>query len=214
MSIDTLAPEKIHHTHLLGMLTLQDQMNTRVHPDWRAQQFAWYRAIWTECAELMDHYGWKWWKKQTPDLEQIRLEVVDIWHFGLSIWLLEGGDTATLATQMLADWQNSPSDRDPREVIEALALDTLQHQRLHLGLFCELLALSSMTLDDLYRRYVGKNVLNFFRQDHGYKEGSYQKVWYGREDNEVLSDLLTQLDDTAHDFPDQLYQALAEAYPG
>ena len=39
----------------------------------------------------MDHYGWKWWKKQSPDTEQVKLELVDIWHFGLSQLILEHG---------------------------------------------------------------------------------------------------------------------------
>ena len=69
---------------ILNMLRMQHRMNTRVHEDWIAQKFEWYRATWIECGELMDHVGYKWWKKQTPDMEQVRLEVVDIWHFGMS----------------------------------------------------------------------------------------------------------------------------------
>jgi len=42
----------------------------------------------------------------------------------------------------------------------------------------------------LFEMYVAKNVLNKFRQDHGYKEGSYHKVWNGREDNEVLAEII------------------------
>jgi len=66
------------------MLTLQDEMNTKVNSDWREQGFEWYRAIWVECAEMLDHYGWKWWKAQAPDMPQVELELIDIWHFGLS----------------------------------------------------------------------------------------------------------------------------------
>jgi len=40
---------------LLTMLIMQDAMNTRVHRDWRDKNLEWYRAIWIECAELMDH---------------------------------------------------------------------------------------------------------------------------------------------------------------
>ena len=69
---------------LLTMLEMQNSMNTKVHPQWIEQDFAWYRAVWIECAELMDHYGYKWWKQQRPDDEQVKLEVIDIWHFGLS----------------------------------------------------------------------------------------------------------------------------------
>ena len=49
---------------------------------------------------------------------------------------------------------------------------------------------------ELFRQYVGKNVLNFFRQDNGYKEGTYRKFWSGREDNEVLVDILQSLDES------------------
>ena len=59
---------------LVVMLEMQDAMNARVNPDWRNAGNAWYRAIWTECAEMLDHYGWKWWKHQQPDLEQVQLE--------------------------------------------------------------------------------------------------------------------------------------------
>ena len=58
------------------MLELQDSMNSKVREDWREQNFEWYRAIWIECAELLDHHGWKWWKKQQPDVNQIALELV------------------------------------------------------------------------------------------------------------------------------------------
>ncbi|HEY5740253.1 MAG TPA: dUTP diphosphatase, partial [Gammaproteobacteria bacterium] len=60
----------------------------------------------------------------------------------------------------------------------------------------------------------GKNVLNFFRQDHGYKEGSYVKQWHGREDNEHLSELLSQLDSGSADFREQVYRGLEQRYPG
>ena len=73
--------------------------------------------------------------------------------------------------------------------------------------------LMAMDLDELFRQYVGKNTLNFFRQDHGYKEGSYIKIWHGEEDNEVLANLVTTLDTSADDFQQQLYSALAAKYP-
>ena len=55
-------------------------------------------------------------------------------------------------------------------------------------------------------------MLNFFRQDHGYQDGTYVKQWQGREDNEHLSELLESLDDAAPDFPEQVYQALESRY--
>ena len=57
---------------------------------------------------------------------------------------------------------------------------------MHFSDFATIMHLIEMDFDALYRSYVGKNVLNFFRQDHGYKEGTYVKNWAGREDNEHL----------------------------
>ena len=69
-----------------------------------------------------------------------------------------------------------------------------------------------LSADALYRHYVGKNVLNFFRQDHGYQDGTYVKEWQGREDNEHLSELLESLDAATSNFPEALYEALASRY--
>ena len=69
-----------------------------------------------------------------------------------------------------------------------------------------------LSADSLYCHYVGKNVLNFFRQDHGYQEGTYIKQWQGREDNEHLSELLAELDADASDFPEAVYEALQTRY--
>jgi dimeric dUTPase (all-alpha-NTP-PPase superfamily) len=198
------------------MLDLQDRMNTKVHPEWREQGFEWYRAAWIECAELMDHAGYKWWKHADPDLEQIQLEVVDIWHFGMSALLAQGSDIDTLAREISTDL-----DEEPREAVaslleatEALAEVCLTTQSFSTPAFLNLMRASGLSFDQLYRMYVGKNVLNFFRQDHGYKEGSYVKVWGGREDNEHLSDLLATMDVADDDFAESLYKGLVALYPG
>ena len=98
---------------LVTMLTMQDRMNTRVHPEWIAQNFAWYRAAWIECGELIDHYGYKWWKKQVPEMDQVRLEIVDIWHFGMSALFTPALTIEQLAEAMdaeIAVWEGSGLD--------------------------------------------------------------------------------------------------------
>jgi hypothetical protein len=84
---------------------------------------------------------------------------------------------------------------------------------MHFSDFATVMNLIEMNFDALYRSYVGKNVLNFFRQDHGYKDGSYIKVWQGREDNEHLVDVVNQLDSNDSSFRDDVYQGLAARYP-
>ena len=198
---------------LLVMLELQDAMNSRVNPDWRRANNEWYRAIWTECAEMLDHYGWKWWKHQQPDLDQVRLELVDILHFAMSDYLLRNDDNETVAERILDEMSVPESVADIRQAIEAMALSTIANQAMHFSAFANVMHLIDMDFDQLYRMYVGKNVLNFFRQDNGYKDGSYIKVWQDREDNEHLAELLTSLDSDSAEFKDEVYQGLQARYP-
>lgn len=195
------------------MLEMQESMNRHVHPEWDSQGFAWYRAIWTECAEMMEHYGWKWWKKQSPDADQVSLELIDIWHFGLSILLVEQRDADHIEAQLVAGLDESPA-AEFREALEAFTLDVLQTRSFDLTRFAHLMTLSGLSFDELYRRYVGKNMLNRFRQDNGYKEGSYIKVWNGLEDNEVLIQVLSSTDTNTEDFANRVYAQLAHHYPG
>ena len=201
---------------LKSMLQLQDDMNTKVNADWRTQNFAWYRAIWVECAELLDHYGWKWWKKQQPDIEQVRLELIDIWHFGLSMVLTEFADEQRCLDHLstgLANMHNHAVEPETfRALLEAFAGEVITRKAFSVEQFAELLSAADMTFDDLYTGYVGKNVLNFFRQDHGYKDGSYRKLWSGREDNEHLVEAVAALDRRDPDFARSLYQALQQRY--
>lgn len=195
------------------MLTMQDSMNTRVHPEWIEQNFEWYRAAWIECGELIEHYGYKWWKKQEPDLPQVQLEVIDIWHFGLSALFVPGKSIEAIADEIEVELTaHEPSGAGVREATESLAQHCLETRAFSPSRFWDLMLASGLEFDALYSAYVGKNVLNFFRQDHGYKEGTYVKNWAGREDNEHLVDLVADLDKGADDFADQVYSALKARY--
>lgn len=197
------------------MLALQDAVNTQVHPEWRGQGNPWYRAIWVECAELLDHYGWKWWKGQQPDLDQVRLELVDIWHFGLSTLLERELAADGIAAEFAAALAEPAPRGDPevfRGAVEQFAARTLVAQDFDLPGFAVLMQVIDLGFDELYRRYVGKNVLNRFRQDHGYQDGSYRKHWHGREDNVWLVELSDALDAESDSFARDLYAALRARY--
>jgi hypothetical protein len=170
--------------------------------------------VWVECAELLDHFGWKWWKRQQPDLDQVRLEVVDIWHFGLSDLMRAGALDESVAERLRAVGDVPAGDDEAfREAVESLAQQTLSDRLFALEPFVAVLHTLPLPLTELFRLYVGKNVLNHFRQDHGYKAGTYRKTWQGREDNEHLVELLGALDGVPADaVPERLYQALADRY--
>jgi dimeric dUTPase (all-alpha-NTP-PPase superfamily) len=195
------------------MLVMQDAMNSRVSDIWRENGYEWYRAIWVECAEMLDHHGWKWWKHQEIDIAQVQLELVDIFHFGLSLRLMSGDNAELIASELSKELHQGTAESDFKIALENLASAAVTNKAFDAKALADCMSLMNMDLDELFRQYVGKNTLNFFRQDHGYKEGSYIKEWHGEEDNEVLAKLVTTLDTGAEDFQQQLYQALEAKYP-
>ena len=193
------------------MLDLQNKINEKVHPHWREQNFEWYRAIWVECAELLDHYGWKWWKKQNPNQAQIELELVDIWHFGLSI-LLSNYDiekSISLISEGMIDQRGSGKFR---ENLEDFTSNTLQTRSFDLKRFNQVMNDVGLTFEKLYVGYISKNVLNSFRQDKGYQAGTYIKDWGGIEDNEYLIRLASKMDPKSENFSSELYTLMEKEY--
>ena len=193
------------------MLDLQNKINEKVHPHWREQNFEWYRAIWVECAELLDHYGWKWWKKQSPNQAQIELELVDIWHFGLSI-LLSNYDiekSISLISEGMIDQRGSGKFR---ENLEDFTSNTLQTRSFDLKRFNQVMNDVGLTFEKLYVGYISKNVLNSFRQDKGYQAGTYIKDWGGIEDNEYLIRLASKMDPESENFSSELYTLMEKEY--
>jgi len=197
---------------IISMLSMQDKMNTKVHAQWREQNFQWYRAIWIECAELLDHYGWKWWKKQTPDVDQIALELVDIWHFGLSLLLISDLSEEDIVNRVCSAFDQSEYEGDFATDLEDFTERTLSTKDFDVERFSRLMVGINMDFDTLHVGYIGKNVLNFFRQDNGYQDGTYNKQWNGVEDNEHLVDIASTLDTSSPDFADTLYQKMQDRY--
>lgn len=189
-------------------------------PDWRTAGWEFYRAIWAECAELMDHIGWKWWKLQDYDEIQARLEVTDIWIFGLSDMLSRGNSAQDLDDQGVVETlrlcQGVPPDVDTGTlltVVEHLAKETLQAKAFQVRHFANLMLALPLSYEELYRLTVGKTVLNHFRQDYGYTSGEYTKLWNGLEDNEVLERALEAVSDGGDEgFAVRLYNELATRY--
>ena len=184
--------------------------NEQVHPEWEQQGYSYLRAVWIECAEALDHYGWKWWMHQERKLDQVRLELVDIWHFGLSELIRKGADLEAVAHEMVlfASETTSVSFRASLEFIAARAL----HGEFDTRAFVRSLNALPMSLSELYGTYIGKNVLNRFRQEHGYSEGRYVKIWGDCEDNAHLAEIVRELDFERDDVREQLALALESRY--
>jgi len=190
----------------------------------------WKRCIYMECAELIDSFNWKHWKdiEKPIDWENAVIEIVDIWHFIISLVLedgkinrgkginrivrdvtdVQGFDRFTQEPYSIKEAQSAEIINDIEKIIHETTdfkidiYDSLLKNYFALSLKC------GVNLKVLYRYYIAKNVLNGFRQNHGYKEGTYKKVWDGKEDNVVMLEIL----DTKPFGADELYKELEKAY--
>jgi len=211
-------------TQLVSMLEMQDGMNKKVNPDWVAANNNWHRAIQVEAVEAIEHHGWKWWKKQNCDMAQLRMELVDIWHFILSTVIQNTRGSIRFSTiEMISELNLSQKSVQFDNQYYILAKMSLLEKldlmvglsaakRTSLALFDSLLSDCGMSWVELFKQYTGKNVLNVFRQDYGYKAGTYIKIWNGREDNEHLVEVLDIIDLSVNNVHDELYQTLKSRY--
>lgn len=202
-------------------LELQDRLNSTVNPEWLTAGYAWHRAIYMEAAEYLEHLGWKWWKKSPQDLAQAQLELVDIWHFILSHHLVKAKGDENVAVININDELRHPTNavfvgyhtKAVDNLTWTQAVDAFvslaSGEVIELTLFNRLMSMSGLTWDELHIRYMAKNVLNIFRQMHGYKDGEYVKEWLGEEDNVVLMRLITERPDAT---VDQLFSRLETLY--
>lgn len=221
---------------ILLMLQLQNQLNEATNGDkWtegitkNGKTINWRRCIYMECAEMVDSFSWKHWKSidKEPDWDNHQIEVVDVWHFIMSLAIeeysknLRGGvedlgisigqspDFDTIDTAK----ENFSKQEDVIEQVEKLIRLSINEGGLDLekliAEFFSLVMMSGLNLDTLYRLYMGKNILNQFRQDHGYKDGSYIKVWNGEEDNVVMKRVW---EEDSNIKPDKLYKELEKVY--
>ncbi|GGW89738.1 dUTP diphosphatase [Alteromonas halophila] len=215
----------LNQQQLATMLALQNKMNSKVNESWLTAGYGFLRAAMVESVEAIEHHGWKWWKAQNKDLAQLQMELVDIWHFALSASIIDyKGDVSAAASAIAAQLAQSqthvvfdgvdyyPGKQTLLDNLELMA-GLCAAKRFSVPLFMLIVEQCEMSTDELFRQYVGKNVLNFFRQDHGYKSGSYLKVWQGREDNEHLVEVLESLSSDDANYSDAVYAGLKARYP-
>ncbi len=221
---------------ILLMLQLQAQLNDATNGDeWtkgttkNGKTINWKRCIYMECAEMVDSFSWKHWKSinKEPDWDNHQIEVIDVWHFILSLAIenysqnLKGGiediainisqleSFSTIDVQVKAfDSQDNVIEKVENLIRLSLTQENLEIEKL-ISEFFDLVVMSGLNLETLYRLYVGKNILNQFRQDNGYKDGSYIKVWDGEEDNIVMKRVW---EDNGDIKPDALYKELTKLY--
>ena len=78
----------------------QKRLNQKINPDLyteiddpeiKRQRFLQFElALRQESAEAIDSLNWKWWKKDNDDWDNIKIELVDILHFWVSMCTVAG----------------------------------------------------------------------------------------------------------------------------
>ncbi len=220
---------------LENMLKLQQKLNDETNGlNWEngytkeGKLISWRRCIYMECAELIDSFAWKHWKNisQPTNWENVHIEIVDIWHFILSLLLEKylnkneknfkniANDVASISVfRDFCKEEENPNESDIYGILNDIEL--IIHKCSGFGfnleellsIYFTLAIKCGLNLKSLYKTYIGKNVLNIFRQNNGYKIGNYKKIWNGREDNEILAEILDQ----ELDF-DTIYKKLEKHY--
>jgi len=207
------------------MFTLQNELNNHTNGEmWvdgltkENRQISWYRCIYMEAAEAIDSFNWKHWKNINvePDWANIKVELVDIWHFVMSEAIRVGDPSYANQYEEI----DVAGDLDPEILLQTLekilalsAQAKIENNenaiRETIDLFFVALSGIGMDTAELYKRYVVKNQLNTFRQQNGYKDGSYIKTWGEVEDNVVAFNIM---DDNPGISPSDLYLQLESAY--
>lgn len=184
------------------------------------------RCVYMECAELIDSFDWKHWKLGKNNFLNVKIELVDIWHFIMSLLLEETKreDKASFLAHEINSNKNFISfckykHANPEENIYMIIndIESIIHKTSGfsydieevVNVFFALCVKCGLSFDELYSKYIGKNVLNKFRQEHGYNDGTYKKVWNDLEDNEVMSNILKENQNIDIN---ELYTKLEEVY--
>ena len=157
-------------------------------------------AILVETAEMFDSSQYKWWKESELDSENIKTELIDIWHFvlslltsrtcrndedvphyaqrfaGLHAGFFNGINIDSDAMKALIPEVNAPALRHHAKVLNRRVLNREDDTTIVLA-FAECLAAAGLSFMEFYARHMVKNALNKLRQDLGDKEGKYSRQW-------------------------------------
>lgn len=180
------------------MVKLQHKFNEETIENYLDKNLNWNSAIIAESGELLDSLGYKWWKKVVPDMENVKVEAIDLLHFVIS--------------QTIQDYYR-PKDREHIKIentykdfedyfteieqydgfdktnIEELVSDLNYDMYDRFFIMKQIFKALNMSNEDVYIAYIVKNCLNKFRQNNGYKDGTYIKDWNGKEDNVIAYEI-------------------------
>ncbi len=216
----------------MKIISLQKEFNSRVAPGWETdteqEQFNYWTAILDETMEVVGSKHWKWWKDKdklnTIDWENVNVEMVDLFHFILSISLQFKHQDTIFMTLIAYEKQKEDNQLKGKEDffddfwMEFLMAVWQKSLPLIIVKWCEFFYRSGADFKSLTRDYFIKNALNHIRQEFGYASGKYKKMWPSldssvQEDNVVAGLLLKEkFNDPTEDSFEEMTQILRLYY--
>jgi len=207
------------------MVSLQKRLNDNTNGEnWingitkENRKINWFRCIYMESAEAIDSLNWKHWKSLNApeDMENVKIEVVDIWHFILSQAIVKfNGDLDKTTDYLISSYEkyknikNSFNEINLIDLFEQIIANSVEKEIPIIEFYAIVDKIDNFTMDNVYSLYIGKNCLNEFRQANGYKENTYIKLWNGKEDNVYMQEIISKNPEII--FSD-LYQKLEDKY--
>ena len=203
------------------MVKLQHRFNQQLDKDYLKKDWNWNSAIIAESGELLESLGYKWWKKQTPDMENVKVEAIDLLHFVISesIQLLSKDRSITMCINSTAndfyEYFEEIETYDHLSIMSSKLEELISHLNYdnydRFFIMKQIFKALEMSNEDVYISYIVKNCLNKFRQDNGYKNGTYIKDWNNKEDNVMAYRLAKEIGIKENLF-DELYESLNSYY--
>ncbi len=217
------------------IIELQKKLNNRVSPEWEAdtkqEKYDTWMAILDETVEVLGSKKWKWWKDTAElgsiDWDNVQVELIDIFHFMLSISIqLKQQDSIfmTLMAFQKNKLDGKSAGFNQQEFFDKFWSEFLmavwqKSIPLVVVKWCEFYYLSGGDFNNLVRDYFIKNALNHIRQEFGYSSGKYQKMWRHPsnpsklvEDNVVAGELLKSTSDLTEDSVTEMEKVLRKYY--
>jgi len=174
-------------------LELQAGFNDRVAPGWKEDpnqnKYSYWMATLDEVVEVMNSKHWKWWKNSgnfgEVDWENVRVELIDIFHFMVSM-ALQTNMSEMIFTNLIANDkllnEGKLQIRGPeffKDIWEHLLMAVyLRSLPLLIVRWAEFWFKAGGDMDSLFKEYRIKAALNIIRQEYGYgTKNNYRKIW-------------------------------------
>jgi dimeric dUTPase (all-alpha-NTP-PPase superfamily) len=183
---------------------IQKDFNESVAPGWELdnnhKKYDFWMAVLDETVEVLGSKHWKWWKNSNKlgevDWDNIKVELIDIFHFLLSIAIQNDMDHILYSHMVSVELNKDENPLEVRgkdffnefwtEFLMAVQMKILPVACLKL---VEFWYKAGGTSNELFKEYRIKAALNNIRQEFGYGAvNTYEKMWPDIENGGKVED--------------------------